>query len=135
MTKKKPVRVQDVMTTGFLLVDGLDSVSDAIQKMRESGVAVLIVKKRDDDDEYGIVVPADIAKKVLGQDRSPGRLNVYEIMSKPVISVHSRMDVRYCARLFEHFGLSVAPVIDDSEVLGIVSYNGIVQQGFECAEE
>ena len=118
------------MATGFLLVDGLDSVGDAIQKMREKGIAVLIVKKRNDDDEYGIVVPADIAKKILARDRSPGRVNVYEIMSKPVIAVHSRMDIRYCARLFERFGLSVAPVIDDGEVLGVVSYNGIVLQGF-----
>ncbi len=135
MTKKKPVRIQDVMNTGFLLVDGLDSVSDAMQTMREKGIAVLIVKKRNGDDEYGIVVPADIAKKVLAQDRPPGRVNVYEIMSKPVIAVHSRMDVRYCARLFERFGLSVAPVIDDGEVLGVVSYNGIVLQGFVDTEE
>ncbi len=135
MTKKKPVRIQDVMNTGFLLVDGLDSVSDAMQTMREKSIAVLIVKKRNGDDEYGIVVPADIAKKVLAQDRPPGRVNVYEIMSKPVIAVHSRMDVRYCARLFERFGLSVAPVIDDGEVLGVVSYNGIVLQGFVDTEE
>ncbi len=135
MTNKKPVRVQDVMTTGFLLVDGLDSVSDVMQQMREQGIVILIVKKRNDDDEYGIVVPADIAKKVLAQDRSPGRINVYEIMSKPVIGVHSRMDVRYCARLFERFGLSVAPVIDDGNVLGVVTYNGIALQGFLDTEE
>ena len=94
-----------------------------------------IVKKRNDDDEYGIVVPADIAKKVLAQDRSPGRINVYEIMSKPVIGVHSRMDVRYCARLFERFGLSVAPVIDAGDVLGVVTYNGIALQGFLDTKE
>jgi CBS domain-containing protein len=32
------------------------------------------------------------------------------------------MNIRYCARLFERFGISHAPVIENDEVVGIVSY-------------
>ena len=39
------------------------------------------------------------------------------------------MDVRYIARLFDRFGLSKAPVIENGEVLGIVSYNALVFDG------
>ena len=44
-------------------------------------------------------------------------------MAKPVVSVRPEMDIRYCARLFEHIGIGHAPVIDrDYNVVGIVSY-------------
>ena len=39
------------------------------------------------------------------------------------------MDIRYCARLFDNFGLSVAPVIGVGKVVGIVSYHEIVLNG------
>ena len=80
-------------------------------------------------DEYGILLLADIARLVLGRDRSPDRVNVYEIMSKPVLSVNPAMDIRYCARLFDRFGLSMAPVIEGGEVIGLVSYNDLVLKG------
>ncbi len=53
-------------------------------------------------------------------------MNVYEVMSKPVISIRPNMDVRYVARLFETFGLNMAPVLHRSEVMGVVGYDDIV---------
>ena len=78
---------------------------------------------------YGIVLLADIARQVLARDKSPERVNVYEIMSKPVLGVSPDMDIRYCARLFDKFGLSLAPVIDQGKVVGLVSYSGLVLKG------
>jgi CBS domain-containing protein len=75
------------------------------------------------------VLLADIARLVLARDRSPDRVNAYEVMSKPVIGVPPDMDIRYCARLFEKFGLSRAPVIDAGKVVGLVSYNDLVLKG------
>ena len=43
-----------------------------------------------------------------------------------MISVRPRMDVRYIARMFDHFGLTLAPVLHSSEVMGVVSYEDIV---------
>jgi predicted transcriptional regulator len=50
-------------------------------------------------------------------------------MSKPVISVRPNMDIRYTARMFENFGLSMAPVLKRGEVLGVVTYREIVLKG------
>ena len=63
------------------------------------------------------------------KDRAPERVNVYEIMSKPVISVHPEMDIRYCSRLFADYDLVRAPVIDNRTVIGIVSPNSLVLDG------
>jgi CBS domain-containing protein len=89
----------------------------------------LVVKKRHEHDEYGMLLFSDVARKVLAQDRAPDRVNVYEVMTKPVISVEPGMDIRYCARLFDRFGLTRAPVVECGEVLGVVSFTDLVLRG------
>ena len=126
---RMPVRVRDVMKTTVDVVDGVITVADALRRMKHVNNLALIVDKRHPDDEYGIVLLADIARQVLARDKSPERVNVYEIMSKPVVAVDPDMDIRYCARLFEKFGLSLAPVIEDDKLVGIVSYSGLVLKG------
>ena len=89
----------------------------------------MIVKKRHERDEYGMVLFSDIAKEVIAKDRAPERVNVYEIMAKPVISVPPDMDIKYCARLFEKVGIGHAPVIEHDKVVGIISYYLLVLEG------
>lgn len=129
MSARKVVRVRDVMKKDYDLVDGMTTVSDALKKMRHIDTKCLIVDKRHADDEYGIVLLSDIAKQVLARDRAPERVNVYEVMSKPVITVDAGMDIRYCARLFDKFGLSRAPVVEGEGVVGVVSFTDMVLHG------
>ena len=126
---RKLVRVRDVMKENVDIVDGLITVADALRRMQHVNNLALIVDRRHPDDEYGIVLLADIARQVLARDKSPERVNVYEIMSKPVLGVSPDMDIRYCARMFDKFGLSLAPVIDQGKVVGLVSYSGLVLKG------
>lgn len=126
---KKVIRIRDVMRNHFLLMDGLATVREVLDAMRKENASAVIVRKRHDDDEFGIVLLSDIAKKVLAIDRSPDRVSIYEIMSKPVIAIDPDMDVRYCSRLFEQFGLSHAPVIEDENILGMVDYPALVLRG------
>jgi predicted transcriptional regulator len=129
MKHGEKVRVKDVMKTEYDLIHGIETVADALRQAKHLETECLLVDRRNDDDEYGIVLLADIAKKVLGADKAPDRVNVYEIMSKPIISVDPDMDIRYCARLFERFGLTLAPVIQNRTVAGVVSYRDIVLRG------
>ena len=130
MTDRGIIRVRDVMTDKFQTVDGLTTVHDALCIMKQQGAEALLVDKRSEDDEFGIVLLSDMARQVLAQDRSPKRVNIYEIMSKPVISVDPEMDIRYCARLFDKFGLALAPVIDRGKLVGLISYADMVMRGF-----
>ena len=129
MNKKPIVRVRDVMKSDFDMVDGMDTVEDALKNSKYPESKCFIVNVRHDNDEYGIVLLSDIAKKVLARDKSPDRVNIYEIMSKPVVSVDPDMDIRYCTRLFDSFGLSLAPVVEHKKVIGIVGYTDIVLRG------
>lgn len=128
-TERRVVRTRDVMTDEFAMIDGLMTVKEALQIFKDKDAKVLIINKRHDDDEYGLLLLSDVAKKVVAKDRSPERVNVYEVMAKPVVSVDPHMDIRYCARLFENFGLAHAPVIENEQVLGVVSYRSIVLKG------
>jgi CBS domain-containing protein len=111
------------------IVDGKMTVMEALKKMHHVETKSLIVEKRHEHDEYGMVLLSDIAKNVLAKDKSPHRVNIFEIMSKPVISVDPDMDIRYCARLFERFGLARAPVIENREIVGMVSFTDMVLKG------
>jgi signal-transduction protein with cAMP-binding, CBS, and nucleotidyltransferase domain len=130
--QEKLVRVRDVMKTEFDVVDGLATVADALHGMKHIDTKALIVRKRNDDDEYGIVELEHIAIEVLAKNRSAQRVNIYEIMDKPLICIDPYMDIRYCARLFERQNLYRAAVVENREVIGIVSYADIVIKGMKA---
>ncbi len=128
-SEREVIRVRDVMKSHFDIIDGRVTVMEALRTMKHVETKALVVDKRNEDDEYGMVLISDIAKLVLAKDRSPERVNVYEIMAKPLLPVDPDMDIRYCARYFENFSLSRAPVIENKKVIGIISFTDMVLKG------
>ncbi|QKQ23698.1 CBS domain-containing protein [Candidatus Ruthia endofausta] len=124
-----PTLVKDVMWTQVDIVDSKCTVQNALNDMQHKKTKMLLVDKSHEYDEYGVVLIADIASKVIAKDRALDRVNVYEIMNKPVISVRPDMDIRYCARLLTNFGLSRCPVLDNEKIIGMVSLTSIVFNG------
>ena len=135
MSKPELVRVRDVMKTNFDVVDGLATVAEALRDMKHIDTKALVVRRRHDNDEYGIVELEDIATEVLARDRAPQRVNIYEIMEKPIVGVDPAMDIRYCARLLERHRLVRTAVVENREVVGIVSYTDIVIKGMKSLLE
>lgn len=129
MSELTRIAVQEIMRQDVTEVDGSIDVMEAMRIMKRVGATCLIVKKRDEQDEHGMLLFSDIAKQVIAKDRAPERVNVYEIMAKPVITVRPDMNIRYCARLFEKFGISHAPVVENERIIGIVSYYLLVLGG------
>lgn len=129
MNSHEMINVSEVMKTDYDCVDGMTTVYDALKTMEHRETKMLVVDKRNDNDEYGVVLIKDVATQVLAKNRNPKRMNVYEIMTKPALSVHSGMDIRYCARLFEQVGLSRMLVVDSGKIVGVVSYTDLVLKG------
>ena len=122
MSLRPELRVGDVMVTEIISIDGLATVSDAMALMRRHNVNSLVVNRRDEDDEIGLVLVSDIARHVIAPNRSSERVNVYEIMSKPVWTVPPDMLARYAVRLLARFEVSRAVVVDhDRNPIGIVT--------------
>lgn len=127
--RKQLIRVSQVMRSEFYTVDSMATVDEALRIMKQNNAESLIVNKRHDEDEHGLLLISDIARQVLAENRAPERVNVYEIMAKPIIAVEPAMDIRYCARLFTRFDLSRAPVLENGKVIGFVSFTDLVLRG------
>lgn len=127
MSEKRIIRVGDVMGSKLYTIDRLATVAEAMALMKQYEVSSLAVDRRDDDDEFGLLVVADIAREVIAQNRAPERVNVYEIMSKPVLTLPSAMLARYAVRLLVRFELSRAVVVDyERHPLGMVTLRDLV---------
>jgi predicted transcriptional regulator len=86
----------------------------------------VLIEPRDDSDVYGIMTLKDIARKVIAYCRKLHEAHVYKIMSKPVLSVTSYMPIPSAARFLKNFSVSYAMVIENNEITGTVSLNGMV---------
>lgn len=133
MTIKNWGPIRNCMRTDVTEIDGSMDVLSALKIMKDVGDTSLIVKRRDEQDEYGMLLFSDIAKEVIAKNRAPERVSVYEIMAKPCLTVRPGMEIRYCARLFENFGISHAPVVENDKVIGTVSYYRLVLHGLTFA--
>ncbi|MDE2970056.1 MAG: CBS domain-containing protein [Chloroflexota bacterium] len=127
MTQQNTVRISDLMVSGVKTIDGLATVAQAMAAMKEYNVSSLVVDRRNSDDELGVITVTDIAREVVATNRAAERVNVYEIMSKPVLTVRGQMQARYAARLLVHFGVSRTLVVDDAgNPMGIVTLRDMV---------
>ena len=127
MNARRILRVGDTMRTEVHTVEGLATVSEAMALMRRHHVSSVVVPRRNDDDEFGLIHISDIARRVIAENRSPERVNVYEVMSKPVLTLPSEMQARYAVRLLVRFEVSRAVVLDhDRNPVGIATLRELV---------
>ena len=121
------LRVSDVMRTELHTIDGMATAAEAMALMKRLQISSLVVNRRHDDDELGIVTVGDMAREVITHDRAPERVNIYEIMSKPALTVRSGMLARYAVRLLVQFRVSRALVVDDQGApLGLITLRDLV---------
>ena len=121
------VKVADVMTSSVHKIGSMSTVREAVSLLREHGIRALVVDRRDASDEYGLVAVVDIAREVIGKNLSPDRVNVYEIMTKPVLSLPADMNIVYAVRMLSRFHLTRAVVIDaERHPVGIVTLRDMV---------
>ncbi|MEN8177546.1 MAG: CBS domain-containing protein [Pseudomonadota bacterium] len=123
------------MKSDFGMIEGMATIHDALMMIKERKTSVLVVNKRNEDDEFGILLVSDIARQVLAKDRSSKRVNVYEVMTKPAVYIDPNMDIRYCSRLFARFNLVRALAIENDKVLGTISPNLLVLDGLFALDE
>jgi len=120
------IRARDVMRKGIVSIDGMATAKEAAARMRLEKVSCLLVEKRQIDDAWGILVVQDFIKGVIIPGRSPDEVHVYEIMTKPIITVPADMDIRYVARLINRAGIRRAPVEDGGDPIGMIALSSLI---------
>jgi len=120
------IRARDVMQKEVLIIDGMASARETAAKMRSSKSFELLVDRRNDDDAWGIVTVMDLVKSVIVPGRDADKVFVYEIMTKPVVTVPAQMDIRYVIRLMQRIGVRRAPVEDKGVLVGMITLASLV---------
>ena len=121
------VNVSDVMTASAYVIDRSATVAEAIRSMRRLGVSSHIVEWRGDADEISVITINGFVREVITKDHAPDRANVYEVMSKPVLTVPTDMNIKYAVRMLVEFGPSRAIVVgSDCAPVGIVTLRDMV---------
>ncbi|WP_066424825.1 CP12 domain-containing protein [Anabaena sp. 4-3] len=121
------LKAADVMTKDVATIRSSATVAEAVNLMRARDWRALIVDRRHEQDAYGIISESDIVYKVIAYGKDPGKVRVYEVMTKPCIAVNPDLGLEYVARLFADYNLHRAPVIQ-GELLGIISLTDILAQ-------
>ncbi len=120
---------KDIASNRIFYIDGLATVKEAINLMKQHDTDVLIIAKRDDRDANGIVVISDIVKGVIIPSKRPSEVSVYEVMSKPAISIPSTLNAKYVPRFLTSCKISVAPVEENGIYVGVIHMKEILFNG------
>ena len=116
--------VRDIMTYPAITEDEDASVAEIAKCMKMSEIGSLVITK--EDKPVGIVTDRDIVIKVMMRGRNLGKVKVKEIMSSPLMTIESDASLRSACKLLLEKGIRRLLVIEDGELVGIVSLRNIV---------
>lgn len=118
--------VKDLMQTNVVTIDCRATVREAINLMSTKGVKSLVVDKRHDHDAYGIVTYSTIVKTIIAEQGDIDLLNVYDIATKPVVTVGQDLAVNAVAQLMINMKIKRVVVIDNNTMLGLLTMHDLV---------
>ena len=121
------MKAADIMTTKVITASNLATVAEAIALMQDHGVRSLIIEPSGRDNAYGIITETDIIYSIIAKQRDPEAILVYQIMSKPCITIDPDLSLHDVAKLFAEAGIEKAPVVKE-ELLGMISSTDIIMK-------
>ena len=121
------VRVRDVMIRDVVTIDGAAPLMEGLELMMERSVKSIVIPPKADGDAFGILTFTDISRKVIAADERLEMLNIFDVMTKPCITVAESLDIRFAAKMMTGLGLSRLIVTDGNSLQGIVSMTDLVK--------
>ncbi len=115
-------KAKDIASDKLFFIDGLASIRDAVQLMKDKNVQALIIQKRSNADANGIITVHDIIKGVIIPNKTLEEVSVYEIMTKPVFAISAHLNVKYVPRLMYNYNVRIAPVEENGVYIGLIDY-------------
>lgn len=102
-----------------------EPVLEAIQLMADHHIGAVLVMRG--NELIGILSERDYARKVILKGRSSAETAAWEIMSSPVVSVGPQDTVNTCMRVMTDRRIRHLPVVDDGQVVGVLSIGDLVK--------
>jgi len=115
----------EVMSKTPMTASPDETVDRAAATMRTKDIGSLIVVEN--GRPTGIVTERDIVTKVVAANKVPSSVKVRDIMSSPVVAVGPREEVVQAARLMSERKIRRLAVVDNGNLVGVVTENDIVR--------
>ena len=116
--------VNQIMTKYVLSLEKSFSIQDAAEKMKSDKVGSIIVT--DNDKPIGIITERDFVTRVAAEGR-PLFTEISEVMSSPLISIDHQETIWEASELMKRKNIHKLPVIEDDQIVGIVTTSDIVK--------
>jgi len=128
--------VENVMTQSEKLVkvSPMATVREALKLMKENSVRSVIVEKSSPDGAYGLVTFKNILQSIVAEDGDIDLLNVYDIAAIPAVSVSTKLNVQYAAKMMVNKSIKRLLIIDNNELQGILTMTDIIEILMESVE-
>ena len=119
------LEVKDVMVKNIITLGSEATVKEAAKLMNKHEIGCLVLMNR--EKPVGIVTERDMLKRVLLKSKDPRKTKVGKIMSKPLVVCEPQTEIRDAVRLMVEGKIRRLPVVEDSHLLGLVTFTDIVR--------
>ena len=116
---RTPHTVGDIASPIMTVKPGV-AVSEVMHLMRERGISSVVVEPGTDG-LWAIMTQRDIISRIVHANRSPARVKVEEIASKPLVTVPTDMSLQECASRMVESNIRRVVVEEHDIPVGIVS--------------
>jgi len=126
--------VKELMVSDVITIGPMAKLREAMQSMRKNRVKSLVVDKRSDGDAFGILTYTTLLRTIIAEEGDIDLLNVYDIATKPALSVPESLEVRHAVTLMLQLDIKRLVVTSDNSLKGILTMNDIVSAILEKLE-
>ncbi len=120
---RMPNTVGGIMSP-VVVVKNEEPVNVAMHSMIESGVNAVMVEP-DASGQWGIMTDRDVLKKIISVNRSPARVKVGEVTTRPLVTVKREMSLAEAAQRMSEANVRRVGVEMDGKPVGMVTDNDL----------
>lgn len=121
------------MTTDVVTVEADASLQQGVGRMLREGVGSVVVTR--DGDPVGIVTETDALKAGYLSERPFTEVPISKVAGSPVVTTPKHATIRQAVRRMKDEDVKKLPVVEDVEIVGILTMTDVVYHQEELIDE
>jgi len=117
------MKVREIMTIEVATASPDSTLEEVASMMKEEDAGAIPVL--DNDQLVGIITDRDIVLRCIAEGKDPTETNVEDILTDNLFTIEPDADLDEAARLMAERQIRRLPVVEDGELLGVISLGDI----------